>query len=83
MAELAALEGRKRIYGDDLAIDDAAKCIGSEALSVPASASTCAEVRLRRHLAVAEPVPEPQPAATDIATPVASAESTARPHPLD
>ena len=45
------------------------------ALAVPASASTCAAVRLRRHLAVAEPVPEPQPAATEKATPVASADA--------
>src|SRR5438309_964760 len=42
-------------------------------LAVPASSSILAAGRLRRHWATSGPVPEPQPAATAKATPVASA----------
>src|SRR6516162_10907819 len=42
-------------------------------LVVPADSSTFAAGRLRRHCATSGPVPEPQPAATAKAMPVASA----------
>jgi hypothetical protein len=71
MIELALSEERERIIRDDLAINNA-PCV-DENTCVPASCSTFAAGRLRGHLAVAASLPEPQPAATAKATPVASA----------